>query len=209
DGGRDFDLAELFVVQRCRSGRDWSSPKEGYTMPEVVSQPGHIRPGDIFEDCRYQPCFCYDISDDRESIFGISLIDGSTWQCSVLHCGVRKLTPAEAWRWKNEGPADVEFEPSERRMREERLNEGFQIRAADAGLADVESLADVLIDCVEGGASVSFMAPLTRDKAVAFWHNALNGAGRGERGVLVGEDRGRGRVVGWGQGVLAMADNQS
>jgi hypothetical protein len=32
----------------------------------------------------------------------------------------------------------------------------------------IEQLADVLIDCVEGGASVSFMDPLTRDRAIAF-----------------------------------------
>ena len=33
----------------------------------------------------------------------------------------------------------------------------------------IEALAGVLIDCVEGGASVSFMLPLTRDRAMAFW----------------------------------------
>src|SRR5258708_1212782 len=74
-------------------------------MPEKVRQPGDIRPGDLFEDCRYHPCFCYEISDDGDGIFGISLVDGSTWQCSISGCGVRKLTPAEAWRWKSEGPA--------------------------------------------------------------------------------------------------------
>lgn len=83
-------------------------------MPVVVSQPGDVQPGDIFEDCRYHPCYCYDLSDDGRRIFGISLVDGSTWQCSVSHCGVRKLTPAEAWRWKSEGPADVEFAPEDR-----------------------------------------------------------------------------------------------
>lgn len=34
-------------------------------------------------------------------------------------------------------------------------------------LACVEALTDVLIDCVEGGASVSFMRPLTRERAGA------------------------------------------
>jgi GNAT superfamily N-acetyltransferase len=88
------------------------------------------------------------------------------------------------------------------------VDDGFRIRAADAGLSDVEGLADVLIDCVEGGASVSFMAPLPRDKAVAFWRHALDGAGRGERIVLVAEDRRTGRMVGTVQVVLAMPDNQ-
>ena len=35
--------------------------------------------------------------------------------------------------------------------------------------AQIDALASVLIDCVEGGASVSFMHPLPRDRAVAFW----------------------------------------
>jgi len=82
-------------------------------MPEAVRRPGDIRPGDLYEDCRYHPCLCYDTDDDGERVFGISLVDGSTWQCSISGCGVRKLTPAEAWRWKSVGPADVDFEPRE------------------------------------------------------------------------------------------------
>ena len=33
----------------------------------------------------------------------------------------------------------------------------------------ISALSDVLIDCVDGGASVNFMAPLTRERADAFW----------------------------------------
>jgi GNAT superfamily N-acetyltransferase len=50
-------------------------------------------------------------------------------------------------------------------------------------------LTDVLVDCVEGGASVSFMAPLTRDKARAFWHAVITGARHGDRILLVAEDQ--------------------
>jgi hypothetical protein len=32
----------------------------------------------------------------------------------------------------------------------------------------LSALADVLVDCVEGGASVSFMAPFTKAEAEAF-----------------------------------------
>jgi GNAT superfamily N-acetyltransferase len=52
----------------------------------------------------------------------------------------------------------------------------------------VGQLADVLIDCVEGGASVSFMLPLTRARAVAFWEKVARGVAAGERVVLVAED---------------------
>lgn len=56
------------------------------------------------------------------------------------------------------------------------------------GDSHVSQLADVLIDCVEGGASVSFMLPLTRDRALAFWNKVATGAAAGERVVLVAED---------------------
>ncbi len=39
--------------------------------------------------------------------------------------------------------------------------------AAEEAAANVEALADVLIDCVEGGASVSFTLPLVRENALA------------------------------------------
>jgi hypothetical protein len=85
-------------------------------MPQPVKAPGDIVPGDLFEDCRYHPCLCYDVNDppNEDGVFGISLVDGSTTQCSVTHCGVRKLTPAEAWQWKSQGPPDVEIEPQHR-----------------------------------------------------------------------------------------------
>jgi GNAT superfamily N-acetyltransferase len=56
------------------------------------------------------------------------------------------------------------------------------------GDAEIDGLADVLIDCVEGGASVSFMLPLTRDRAVAFWRRVAQGVAAGERALLVAED---------------------
>src|SRR5262245_19352761 len=54
--------------------------------------------------------------------------------------------------------------------------------------AQIDELADVLIDCVEGDASVSFMHPLTRDRAVAFWRRVAQGVAAGERALLVAED---------------------
>ena len=73
--------------------------------------------------------------------------------------------------------------------------------------ASVGALADVLIDCVHGGASVSFMAPLPRDKALAFWRNVADGVARNERVLLVAEDA-SGAIVGTVQLITAMPDNQ-
>lgn len=61
-----------------------------------------------------------------------------------------------------------------------------RLRAVDD--AQIDELAGVLIDCVEGGASVSFMHPLPRDRAVAFWRQVAQGVAAGERALLVAED---------------------
>jgi GNAT superfamily N-acetyltransferase len=72
--------------------------------------------------------------------------------------------------------------------------------------AHISGLADVLIDCVEGGASVSFMAPLARDRAVAFWRRVADGVAAGHRALLVAEDAHG--VCGTVQLVLEQPDNQ-
>ena len=72
--------------------------------------------------------------------------------------------------------------------------------------AHIDGLTDVLIDCVEGGASVSFMHPLTRDRAVAFWRRLAQGVAAGERAVLVAEDAHG--LCGTVQLVLAQPENQ-
>ena len=73
--------------------------------------------------------------------------------------------------------------------------------------AALPQLAEVLLDCVHGGASVSFMAPLSADKALAFWQGVADGVGRGERVLLVAQEAG-GEIVGTVQLVLAQPDNQ-
>jgi GNAT superfamily N-acetyltransferase len=72
--------------------------------------------------------------------------------------------------------------------------------------AQIDGLAEVLIDCVEGGASVSFMHPLSRDRAVAFWCRVAQGVAAGERALLIAEDA-RG-LCGTVQLVLDVPENQ-
>ena len=50
------------------------------------------------------------------------------------------------------------------------------------------ALSDLLIDCVDGDASVSFMYPLSRDRARTFWQRVARGVASGERALLVAED---------------------
>jgi GNAT superfamily N-acetyltransferase len=72
--------------------------------------------------------------------------------------------------------------------------------------ARIDELAGVVIDCVEGGASVSFMHPLPRARAVAFWRRVAQGVAAGERALLVAEDA-RG-LCGTVQLVLDQPENQ-
>jgi len=73
--------------------------------------------------------------------------------------------------------------------------------------AEIRGLSDVLIDCVEGGASVSFMLPMSRTKADDFWRNAAASSARGERRVLVAENP-DGAIVGTVQVIWAQPENQ-
>ena len=74
--------------------------------------------------------------------------------------------------------------------------------------ARAPALAGILIDCVEGGASVSFMTPLSQQKAQAFWHAVADGIAEADRSLLVAEDSSTGSLVGTVQLVLGQPENQ-
>ena len=79
-----------------------------------------------------------------------------------------------------------------------------RLRAVDA--QQIEQLADVLTDCVEGGASVSFMLPFPRATAIAFWQQVAADVDRRARALLVAEDADG--IVGTVQLVLEQPENQ-
>jgi len=82
----------------------------------------------------------------------------------------------------------------------------IQVLDAPAAHAAIEELADVLADCVNGGASVSFMLPFGRADGVAFFQKVIASVARGET-VLIAA-RLEGRVVGTVQLGLDMPPNQ-
>ena len=61
---------------------------------------------------------------------------------------------------------------------------GIRIESVAASPGTCEMLADLLIETIASGGSVSFMHPLDRQTAQAFWDDALDSAARGERVVL-------------------------
>ena len=72
--------------------------------------------------------------------------------------------------------------------------------------AEIHGLAELLVDCVEGGASVSFMHPLSLEKATAFWSRIAADAAAGGRALFVVEDDED--IVGTVQLVLDLPENQ-
>jgi GNAT superfamily N-acetyltransferase len=82
-----------------------------------------------------------------------------------------------------------------------------RVRRLDAvTAAELDALATLLIDCVDGGASVSFMHPLSREKALAFWRRVAADVATGARALLVAEDASG--IVGTVQLVLDQPENQ-
>ena len=76
-------------------------------MPTEIYSSKDISPGEIYEDTFFHPCICLEINDFE--IVGISLIDGSYPRTiDIPNSFPRKLTLEEAWKWKLEGPQDLE-----------------------------------------------------------------------------------------------------
>jgi GNAT superfamily N-acetyltransferase len=79
-------------------------------------------------------------------------------------------------------------------------------RLTDVSEAQMRGLAELLIDCVAGGAPVHFMHPLEPDKAEAFWRDVAADVLSGRRALLVAEDATG--IVGTVQLLLAQPENQ-
>jgi GNAT superfamily N-acetyltransferase len=77
---------------------------------------------------------------------------------------------------------------------------------AAEGRPHVTALADVLLDCVQGGASVSFMASLSQAEAESFFEKVVEGVQRGDRILLAGFIDSK--LVGTVQILIAMSPNQ-
>jgi GNAT superfamily N-acetyltransferase len=88
------------------------------------------------------------------------------------------------------------------------MSDEIRIRClATIGDREIQELSDVLSDCVESGASVSFMLPMSRDKAETYWRRMAASITRGERVVLVAEDS-AGTIVGTVTIILDQPENQ-
>src|SRR5262245_47527113 len=88
------------------------------------------------------------------------------------------------------------------------MPDDIHIRALQTiGPRELAGLSDVLIDCVEGGASVSFMLTMTRANADAYWQGIALSLAHGERLVFAAEDD-AGAIHGTVQIILHQPENQ-
>ena len=84
----------------------------------------------------------------------------------------------------------------------------MEIRRLNAaeGLRYIGSLAEVLVDCVEGGASVSFMTPFSMAEAEEFFSGVIDQVERGNRILLAAFDGEE--LTGTVQVITALPPNQ-
>jgi GNAT superfamily N-acetyltransferase len=82
----------------------------------------------------------------------------------------------------------------------------IKILTAAEAREKIEALSAILIDVVEGGDSIGFMAPLSREKAGGFWNKIIEAVAAGDRILLVAEmDH---QPVGTVQVVMNLPENQ-
>ena len=95
-----------------------------------------------------------------------------------------------------------------------------EITSLAAPIADsaLDQLADVLVDCVAGGASVSFMSPFPHDSALGFFRKVAGSVAAGDTALLAA--RLDGKIVGmlgesghelgqfsWAHGIACPSEN--
>ena len=88
------------------------------------------------------------------------------------------------------------------------MSAGVEIVTLDAPISEpaLDQLSSVLVDCVEGGASVSFMAPFSHGDGLAFFRKVAVSLAAGETVLLAA--RLDGRIVGTVQLGLDTPPNQ-
>lgn len=116
----------------------------------TAGEPGtplDLQVGDLYEDCAYEPLLCVRVDAQSDEVVGISLINGRVGSCSLNHCGVRRLTLAEAVEIRGTWPPAhiVEFarENGQRLVLSGRTVAGAEARPGEAGL-DGQELCELL-----------------------------------------------------------------
>jgi ribosomal protein S18 acetylase RimI-like enzyme len=70
-----------------------------------------------------------------------------------------------------------------------------------------DQLSETLIEAVASGGSISFMHPVSKEKALVFWKKIATSVAKSERILLVARDE-RGAIIGTVQSVIDLPENQ-
>jgi GNAT superfamily N-acetyltransferase len=223
----DREMPELRTLASSYAnagGRLWVAETDGRLTGMIAARPidaatGEICPGEIcpWEICPWEICQVYADPALHGSGLGHALLD--TAERHAIASGAQRLV---LW-------SDTRFDRAHRFYEKRSYVRHGAVRvlhdisnSLEFGYAKpvngVESLdiaaatsaegklADILIACVEAGASVSFLPPLSIQKARAFWHQVATDVGMGRRVLLAAWHDGE--MVGTGMLDLATPENQ-
>lgn len=84
-------------------------------------------------------------------------------------------------------------------MSSERASGVVETISALVAPADLEALVSLLTECVDGGASMGFLAPLAAPEAAAFWEETVGDVRDGHRILFVAREPAGGGIVGSAQ----------
>ena len=75
----------------------------------------------------------------------------------------------------------------------------LELLGGSLSVPDLRELETLLVDCVDHGASIGFLAPLAEAEATAYWARVLTEARAGQRLIFVARETPGGRIVGSAQ----------
>lgn len=89
------------------------------------------------------------------------------------------------------------------------MSTSFSLRTLtrDDILEHLPQLTDILVSCVNGGASVSFMLPFAAETATAFWRRMAQSVAAGER-IIIAATNAQQQLVGTVQLIIDQPENQ-
>jgi GNAT superfamily N-acetyltransferase len=79
--------------------------------------------------------------------------------------------------------------------------------SAQPTAADLAELVSLFIECVDGGASMGYLAPLSVDESTDYWRATLSDLSGGHRILIVAREAPGGRIVGSAQLNVASKPN--
>jgi GNAT superfamily N-acetyltransferase len=79
--------------------------------------------------------------------------------------------------------------------------------SAQISSPDLDDLVSLFVECVDGGASLGYLAPLSVEESAAYWQAILGDLSGGHRILIVAREAPNGRIIGSAQLDIASRPN--